>query len=43
MVVCAHLSAEDREKMEGYLAWKWGLQAKLASAHQYKSNPPREY
>ena len=32
-----------RDKVEGYLAWKWGLQAKLASAHQYKSNPPREY
>jgi len=41
MVVCAHLSAEDREKMEGYLAWKWGLVANLPSAHPYKSNPPR--
>jgi len=28
-------------RIEGYLAWKWGLQASLATGHQYKSNPPR--
>jgi hypothetical protein len=29
-----------QQKMEGYLAWKWGLVAKLPSGHPYKSAPP---
>jgi hypothetical protein len=30
----------DRQKMEGYLAYKWGLQANLPVGHPYKSSPP---
>jgi hypothetical protein len=28
------------QQLEGYLAWKWGLQANLPSNHPYKNNPP---
>ena len=34
------LSTEDRQKLEGYLAWKWGLEGNLPSGHPYKSAPP---
>jgi hypothetical protein len=34
------LSDTDRQKIEGYLAWKWGLQADLPSGHPYKSAAP---
>ena len=33
-------SVADREKIEGYLAHKWGLAANLPSGHTYKSSPP---
>lgn len=29
-----------REKVEGYLAWKWGLEGRLPALHPYKSAPP---
>jgi hypothetical protein len=28
------------QRIEGYLAWKWGLQGNLPSNHPYKSAPP---
>lgn len=34
------LSDEDRQKLEGYLAWKWGLEANLPIDHPYKTTPP---
>ena len=34
------LSTTDRQKIEGYLAWKWGLQANLPLAHPYYSAAP---
>ena len=34
------LSTTNIQKIEGYLAWKWGLQANLPSNHPYKSAPP---
>lgn len=34
------LSTEDRQKIEGYLAHKWGLDGNLDSGHPYKSSPP---
>ena len=34
------LSTNNRQKLEGYLAWKWGLQANLPSDHPYKSAAP---
>jgi len=35
------VSDETREKLEGYLAWKWGLTASLPVGHPYKLEPPR--
>jgi len=29
-----------QQKMEGYLAWKWGLEGNLPAVHPYKSAPP---
>lgn len=29
-----------RQLIEGYLAWKWGLEANLPSGHPYKSAAP---
>ncbi len=34
-------TTSDRQKLEGYLAHKWGKTALLASGHPYKNNPPR--
>lgn len=36
----AKQSSGDREKVEGYLAYKWGLQGNLDAGHPYKSTPP---
>lgn len=36
----ATLATLDRQKAEGYLAWKWGLTANLDSGHPYKSSAP---
>jgi uncharacterized repeat protein (TIGR02543 family) len=36
----AVLSTSDRQKMEGYLAHKWGMAANLPSDHPYKAAPP---
>ena len=34
------LSTFERQQVESYLAWKWGLQASLPSDHTYKFAPP---
>ena len=34
------LSNPQRQQVEGYLAWKWGLKASLPSSHPYKLFPP---
>jgi hypothetical protein len=34
------LSTLNRQKVEGYLAWKWGIQASLPSGHPYYSSAP---
>jgi hypothetical protein len=36
----AALSTNNRQTMEGYLAWKWGMQANLPSGHPYKNAAP---
>jgi hypothetical protein len=36
----AKQTTADRQKNEGYLAWKWGLQGNLDPTHPYKSSPP---
>lgn len=33
-------STAERQKMEGYLAWKWGLEANLPDDSPYKLSPP---
>ena len=30
----------NRNKLEGYLAWKWGIQSYLPAGHPYLSAPP---
>ena len=32
------LSTDNRQKIEGYLAWKWNLQSSLPVGHPYKSS-----
>ena len=36
----AELSTTNRQLIEGYLAWKWGLQASLPAGHPYKNAAP---
>ena len=40
LVYTGTVSTSDRETMEGYLAWKWGLQNSLPASHPYKSSSP---
>ena len=41
-IVCftSYLDVSTRQRLEGYLAWKWGLEANLPANHPYKSFPP---
>ena len=41
MVINGVLSSDNRQSLEGYLAWKWGLQASLPMGHPYKNFAPR--
>lgn len=34
------LSTVERQTMEGYLAWKWGLHGNLPNTHPFKNYPP---
>ena len=34
------LTISERQKIEGYLAWKWGLQGNLPSTHPFKTYRP---
>ena len=34
------LATLQRQQVEGYLAWKWGLQANLPANHPYKNSAP---
>ena len=36
----ASITNFQRQQIEGYLAWKWGLQANLPASHPYKNAPP---
>jgi len=41
IIICdTVLSTGDRQKVEGYLAHKWGLTGNLDISHPYKSSPP---
>jgi hypothetical protein len=37
------LSQTYRQKIEGYLAWKWGIQANLPPGHPYLSSAPTNF
>ena len=37
------LTTNQRQQVEGYLAWKWGLQSSLINTHPYYSAPPLQY
>lgn len=41
IVTSTALSAADRERVEGYLAWKWALEGNLPVGHTYKNSPPQ--
>jgi hypothetical protein len=34
------LTTLERQKVEGYLAWKWSIEAQLPEGHPYKSAAP---
>lgn len=40
IMVCSNLSDSDRQKLEGYLANKYGLTSLLPAGHPYKNAPP---
>jgi hypothetical protein len=40
LVYSGDVSDSNRQTIEGYLAWKWGLQSKLPVGHPYKNAPP---
>ena len=40
VVFSQFITAGQRQQVEGYLAWKWGLVASLPSGHPYKLFPP---
>ena len=40
IIVNGVISTDDRQKIEGYLAHKWGSAGYLASAHPYKNEAP---
>ena len=40
VITLAPLSVAERQKLEGYLAHKWGLTANLPAAHPYKNSVP---
>ena len=42
MVIVKDVTTVTRQKIEGYLAWKWGLQANLPVGHPYKSAAPTQ-
>jgi hypothetical protein len=37
------LSLAEQQKMEGYLAWKWGIQLQLPTTHPYYTHAPVIY
>jgi hypothetical protein len=37
------LSQSDYQQVEGYLAWKWGIQGNLPTTHPYKTAAPSTY
>lgn len=40
IIIIQNLTTTDRQLLEGYLAWKWGLVASLPAGHPYKTAAP---
>ena len=40
IIFSAALSSTNRDKMFGYMAWKWGLEGDLPGGHPYKTTVP---
>lgn len=40
VVTSGEPNTDTRQKIEGYLAWKWALESNLPANHPYKNNPP---
>lgn len=40
LVAASAVSTGDRQRIEGYLAWQWGLEANLPSGHPYELVSP---
>ena len=40
VIVSQILLLSDRQRLEGYLAWKWGLVANLPANHPFRFTPP---
>ena len=40
VILGSALSVSNRQRLEGYLAWKWGAQGSLAAGHPYLSSAP---
>lgn len=40
IAVSGTLSTANRELVEGYLAWKWALEANLPAGHPFRNQPP---
>jgi hypothetical protein len=38
--VSGDLTVENRQRVEGYLAHKWGLEASLPADHPFRNAPP---
>jgi hypothetical protein len=40
IVYGSNISAQNRQQLEGYLAWKWGLRTSLPTTHPFRNLPP---
>jgi hypothetical protein len=40
VIITEDIDEVSRQRVEGYLAWKWGLVDSLPSNHPYKNKPP---
>ena len=40
IIIAQNLDTTNRQKLEGYLAWKWGLASNLPGDHPYKNSAP---
>jgi hypothetical protein len=39
VILISNTTQAQRQQVEGYLAWKWGLQANLPVSHPFRQNP----